>query len=289
MYRDGMRLGIICILASLTAGHVAFAELRKSSSLAIVDVHAHPEFRDSNRTSAEIFDVQRRKAGVVFSVGLLHTDDGVLPQERTANTIYCAGVHDSPNLSGLESGLNDGVYRCIKIYLGYTHKFASDAAYEPVYALAEKHDVPVIFHTGDTNSTTALLKFADPLTIDEVAVNHPRVTFVIAHCGNPWIESAAEVAYKNPNVYLDGSAFLVGDVSKLPPQQVEQYMITPLRWIFGYIENPEKLMFGTDWPLVDIPAYVAAFKRAIPKKYWQKVFHDNAVRVFRIRELATSN
>ena len=38
-----------------------------------------------------------------------------------------------------------------------------------------------------------------------------RSTFVIAHCGNPWIESAAEVAYKNPNVYIECSAMLTGD------------------------------------------------------------------------------
>jgi hypothetical protein len=57
------------------------------------------------------------------------------------------------------------------------------------------------------------VKFSHPLTIDEVAVDHPDITFVIAHAGNPWIESAAEVAYKNPNVYLDGSAFVIGDCS----------------------------------------------------------------------------
>ena len=33
-------------------------------------------------------------------------------------------------------------------------------------------DVPVVFHTGDTSSKRAKLKYADPLTIDEVAVDH---------------------------------------------------------------------------------------------------------------------
>jgi predicted TIM-barrel fold metal-dependent hydrolase len=47
------------------------------------------------------------------------------------------------------------------------HKF-----YEPAYQLAQKYDVPVIFHTGDTYSVKAKLKYADPLTIDEVAVDH---------------------------------------------------------------------------------------------------------------------
>ena len=196
--------------------------------------------------------------------------------------VFCAGIGNDVNAAALEEGLASGTYGCIKVYLGYVHRFASDATYQPVYRLAERFDVPVIFHTGDTNSTRAKLKFADPLTIDEVAVDYPNVRFVIAHCGNPWIESAAEVAYKNPNVYLDGSAFLVGDLDQLPPEQVTTYVVRPLAWIFGYIEDPTKLMFGSDWPLVKIKPYVEAFKRAIPREHWQAVFHDNAVRVFKL-------
>jgi predicted TIM-barrel fold metal-dependent hydrolase len=172
---------------------------------------------------------------------------------------------------------------CIKIYLGYTHRYASDRQYEPVYALAQKYDVPVVFHTGDTYSKTAKLKYADPLTIDEVAVDHPRVTFVIAHCGNPWIESAAEVAYKNPNVYIECSAMLTGDLDQAPKDKVEAYVVKPIAWVFGYLEDPKKLMFGTDWPLVSMKPYVEAYKRAIPKEHWKAVFHDNAVRVFKLQ------
>jgi uncharacterized protein len=40
-------------------------------------------------------------------------------------------------------------------------------------------------------------------------------------------------------------------------------------------------MFGTDWPLTGMKAYVEAYKRAIPREHWQAVFHDNAVRVFK--------
>jgi hypothetical protein len=160
------------------------------------------------------------------------------------------------------------------------HQYAFDRNYEPAYELAEKYHVPVVFHTGDTDSQWAKLKYADPLTVDEVAVDHPKVTFVLAHAGNPWIESAAEVAYKNPNVYLDGSAFLIGDLKQTAPEQIETYLVKPVRWIFNYIGDPTKLMFGTDWPLTDIGPYLEAFKRAIPREHWKAVFHDNAARVY---------
>src|SRR6185312_13818827 len=175
------------------------------------------------------------EAGVVATISHSPVDDW--KQDLRANGVtHCAGISAHVDAKKLEAVLKSGKYGCIKIYLGYVHQWAYDKNYEPAYRLAEKYNVPVVFHTGDTYSTKAKLKYADPLTIDEVAVDHPKVTFVIAHCGNPWIESAAEVAYKNPNVYLDGSAFMIGDLTKESPEEVDHYVTKPLAWIFGYVE-----------------------------------------------------
>jgi predicted TIM-barrel fold metal-dependent hydrolase len=108
------------------------------------------------------------------------------------------------------------------------------------------------------------------------------VRFVIAHCGNPWIESAAEVAYKNPNVFLECSAMVVGDSARLRRLDLDQLVVRPIAWVFTYVEDPSKLMFGSDWPLVDVASYVEAYKRAIPREHWRKVFYENALRVFKI-------
>jgi len=88
---------------------------------------------------------------------------------------------------------------------------------------------------------------------------------------------------RNPNVYLDGSALLIGNLDRMPRSKVDAYVVRPLAWIFGYVEDPTKLLFGSDWPLTDLNSYVRAFKRAVPRKHWQAVFHDNAVRVFRLK------
>ena len=204
------------------------------------------------------------------------------PKRQAANVISCAAVDDKADLRQIEAGLKERRVGCLKVYLGYVHRYASHLAYKPFYELAAKYDVPVIFHTGDTSSKQAKLKYADPLTVDEVAVDHPSTTFVLAHCGNPWIESAAEVAYKNPNVYLECSALLAGDLSKLPAEKVDMYVVRPIAWIFGYIEDPSKLMFGSGWPLTKPGPYVEAYKKAIPKQYWPQVFHDNAARIFNL-------
>ena len=245
----------------------------------VIDAHIHADF-DLQSTRAKQLENEWRAAGVVGAVAHLPTGQAPDPKFLRAGVVHCAGVDDRTEIRTVEAGLASGRLKCLKIYLGYVHRYAYDPVYRPYYELAAKYKVPVVFHTGDTASKRAKLKYADPLTVDEVAVDHPNTTFVIAHCGYPWIESAAEVAYKNDNVYLECSALVVGDLSAMAPDQIDTYVVRPIAWVFGYIENPNKMMFGSDWPLTPVKPYLEAYKRAIPKEHWQKVFHDNAVRVF---------
>lgn len=269
--------------------HVQKTDNVGESRLKVIDAHTHTNF--SNKISGtgvlnseEEYFREWQQAGVVAAIGLESRHPKETIHIAGHNILYCAGVDFPVEVGRIESGLKSHQYGCLKIYLGYVPRYASDPGYEPAYDLAHKYRVPVVFHTGDTDSPGAKLKFADPLTIDEVAVEHPDISLVIAHCGNPWIESAAEVAYKNPNVYLECSAMLTGDVQKMPPADVETYMIKPIRWIFGYVNDPKKIMFGSDWPVVTIPSYLEAYKQAIPKEHWQAVFHDNVVRVFHLSQ-----
>lgn len=260
-----------------------------AQEIPIIDAHTHTKFgaavnRETNapQTQEQYFK-EWSEAGIVGAVAHTAADGKEFHNLKDRKVVYCRGIGDEIDLKETEAGLKSGRYACIKIYLGYTPRYAYDPAYKPVYALAAKYQVPVVFHTGDTYSRDAKVKFADPLTIDEVAVDNRNVNFVIAHCGNPWIESAAEVTYKNPNVYIECSALLTGNLDQQPREKVDTYVVRPIAWVFGYIEDPTKMMFGTDWPLVSIKPYLEAYKRAIPKEHWQAVFHDNAARVFKLK------
>jgi len=252
---------------------------------AVIDAHVHTNFYDALDPDSKVMDSragladEMKRNHVVGAVSMNHPDDPFIDL-ADLHVVHCVGLDAVVDEQKLEADLASGRYRCIKIYLGYVHQYAWDPAYEPAYRLAERFRVPVVFHTGDTDSRKAKLKYADPLTIDEVAVDHPNVTFVLAHAGNPWIQSAAEVAYKNPNVVIDGSAFLIGDLASRSPEIVETQLVAPVRWLFEYVADPKKLMFGTDWPLVRMEPYLRAFRKAIPREHWQAVFHDNAARVY---------
>ena len=281
-----MNKKLLCaFLLLLFSSTVRSQQSPTDSSLPVIDVHTHTPFKAPNQRGIQLTEEQYFKewqeAGVVGAVAHTSQTGANYFDLKKRNVIYCAGVSEKTNPREIDQGLRSGKYGCIKIYLGYVHRFASDPRYQSFYKLAQKYDVAVVFHTGDTDSTKAKLKYSDPLTIDEVAVDHPKVRFVIAHCGNPWIESAAEVAYKNPNVYIECSALLIGNLNEMPKEKIDTYVVRPIAWIFGYIEDPNKMMFGTDWPLTPIKPYLEAYKRAIPPEYWKAVFHDNAVRVFK--------
>ncbi|MEQ1874994.1 MAG: amidohydrolase family protein [Bdellovibrionia bacterium] len=247
------------------------------------DFTGKPEETSKIMVTKEQLEKEFKEAGIVGAVAHTTVDgEGYDPALKRLGIIHCGGVRKKVDEARLEKGLKDGRYKCVKIYLGYEYQYAYDKGYESVYRLAKKYGVPVVFHTGDTYDPKGKLKFAEPMAIDEVAVDHPDVTFVIAHCGNPWIQTAAEIAYKNPNVYLECSALLIGDMTEQGEEALQENMIKPIHWIFNYIEDPKKLMFGTDWPLVSVKQYLEVYKLAIPEEHWPAVFYENAKRVFKI-------
>jgi predicted TIM-barrel fold metal-dependent hydrolase len=178
----------------------------------------------------------------------------------------------------------------LKAYLGYLHFGPEHPNYVPYYKLAAKHHLPVIVHTGDNWSTTAKVKYAHPLRMDEVAVDHQDVRFVLAHFGNPWLMDAAEVVFKNANVWADLSGLFVGsdkviqemmDTAK-QPDSAAGLAIADVKKAIAYVESYKKILYASDWPLVPMGAYRRLIEFMIPKEHHQEVFRTNAEHVFNI-------
>jgi predicted TIM-barrel fold metal-dependent hydrolase len=178
----------------------------------------------------------------------------------------------------------------LKAYLGYLHFGPEDPRYVPYYNLAAKHHLTVIFHTGDNWSTKAKLKYAHPLKVDEVAVDHPDVRFVLAHFGNPWLIDAAEVVFKNTNVWADLSGLFVGndqeiqallDAPKMPDFALG-LAVSDLKKAIAYVGDYKRFLYGTDWPLAPMASYRRLFESLIPKEHHPEVFRTNAEHVFKL-------
>lgn len=190
---------------------------------------------------------------------------------------------DPDHLRRAEVQLRAGRVVALKCYLGYLHHFPSDPGYLPYYELAARFKLPVFFHTGDTYSPYAKLKFAHPLGVDEVAVDFPQVNFVLCHVGNPWMVEAAEVVYKNINVYTDLSGLLVGpdaDFTDEARADARRDVTERIRTAFRYAERPNRFVYGSDWPLAPMPAYAGFVREAIPEDFHDLVFEENARKLF---------
>lgn len=188
--------------------------------------------------------------------------------------------HDRTDLFRLEERLRDGWVKGIKLYPGYDLYAINDPSLESIFRIAEKYDVPVMIHTGDTYSKTAKVRHAHPLLVDDIAVDYPNVKFVICHLGNPWFQDAAEVLYKNDNVYADISGLTLGEFE----YEFERYMLLRVKDLISYMGDPGKqLMFGSDWPLVSMKSYVKFFDGLhLTDSQKENIAWKTAARLFRI-------
>ena len=211
-----------------------------------------------------------------------------MPQPYPPNIAWCAGLESGEtgpenldrSLELFASALSQPACVGLKLYPGYNTISLNDPRHDPYYELAGKFNVPVVIHTGELSGHHGLLKYSHPLNVDELASRFPDVRFVMAHYGNPWIVDATAVAAKNPNVFLDLSGLAAGNFS--PDRYWEHFRghLELLRTWLVYLDNWEKVMYGSDWPLVNIPAYIEVIRRLIPEKHRAAVFFENACRVF---------
>ncbi|MGH9601168.1 MAG: amidohydrolase family protein [Terriglobales bacterium] len=167
-------------------------------------------------------------------------------KEDPARLISCGGIHPRHTanvLADVEQIVRLGI-RMIKIHpphqLLYTNDYLSGVSeLEILYRAAEANGIPVMIHTGTSIFPGARNKYGDPIYVDDVAVDFPRLKILLAHGGRPlWMETAFFLVRRHPNVYLD--------ISGIPPKSL-------LRYFPRLEEIAAKTLFGTDWPGPGIP------------------------------------
>ncbi len=133
----------------------------------------------------------------------------------------------------------------VKLTPPYQHYYPADARMYPLYARLQDLALPVLFHTGLSTFRGTRLKYADPLLLDDVAVDFPRLRIVLAHSGRGvWYEHAAMLSRLHEHVYLE--------LAGLPPRNLPNYFPDLVRLA-------PKMIFGSDWPVVpDLGANVDA-------------------------------
>lgn len=225
--------------------------------------------------------------GVVMSNRSLKVEDHQYPKDLFH---YCIGLDTYVMKNGLnqrkydliEENLKEKSCCGVKLYPGYTKIWLTDPMYKPVYELAQHYHKPVAIHTGLTAHPRAHLKYSHPLVVDEIASDFRKTRFVMCHLGNPFVQDATVVMAKNPNVYGDLSGFLEGRVNVDEYLQMYAGILTQMTQWVHYVGCWDRLMFGTDFPIVNYKEYVYFIRRLVPKAQQENVFFNTANYVYQL-------
>ncbi len=139
-----------------------------------------------------------------------------------------------------------------------------------IYRECEERGVPVMFHTGTSVFPRARNVFADPMPIDDVAIDFPRLPIILAHAGRPlYGETAFFLARRHRNVYLE--------ISGIPPRHL-------LRYVPRVADLASKVLWGTDWPSPGVTSprkNVEEFRvLGLGAEVEKQILWDNASRLF---------
>jgi predicted TIM-barrel fold metal-dependent hydrolase len=122
-----------------------------------------------------------------------------------------------------------------------------------MYELIEESGVVALFHTGHSGIGAGLpggggirLKYGNPMAIDDVAVDFPQMSIVMAHPSFPWQDEALSIAMHKPQVSID----LSGWVPKRFPPSLVTAMSRNLKG---------QMLFGSDYPLITPDRWLAEF------------------------------
>ena len=152
--------------------------------------------------------------------------------------------------------------------------FPNDRSAYPLYEVIAEAGLPALFHTGHSGIGTGLkggggllLKYSNPMCLDDVAADFPELDIVLAHPSFPWQDEAISICLHKANVWID----LSGWSPKYFPPQLVQYANTQLK---------TKVLFGSDFPMITPDRWLADFEQAAFKDDVRPlVLKENAARL----------
>ena len=176
-----------------------------------------------------------------------------LPDEDTANFVKAhpdrfigfTAAHpdrkDKENVERLERAVNDLGLQGIKLnpHSGF---YPNDERLYPVYEKATELDIPVMFHSGVKSPTEGTrVKYCRPIYLDDVVVDFPDMTLIIAHAGYPWVEETLQVALYAANVYVD-----ISTLNQVEDALGYEIVLPTIRKLTSAL-GTQRILFGSDF------------------------------------------
>jgi predicted TIM-barrel fold metal-dependent hydrolase len=119
----------------------------------------------------------------------------------------------------------------------YQNVAPTDSRFRRLMGRAEQHGIPVLIHQGTTFCANVSLEIANPIQLQPLALEFPRLRMVIAHMGHPWMDETLVLIRKNRNMYTDISALYYR------PWQFYNALVSAME--YGVLD---RLLLGSDYP-----------------------------------------
>ncbi len=269
--QDGWRSSVACSTGASALGADVIHQPADDHApgFGVVDFHTHPylpeDLAPDTRSfirgiSPAVAEHGQALSDPAFAAELLRAEGVeravVLPEHcpatsgnvRTERVLeFCAEVPDfylpfaSVNPNGdpdpvglLRSYLASGPIAGLKLYPSYQFFYPNEARLYPIYEVCRDADIPILLHIGSSVLSGTRLKYCHPIHLDDIAVDFPDLTVVMAHGGRGlWYQECAFLAGQHDNFYID--------VAGLVPHRLPQH--------FPELEKlAPKMVFGSDWP-----------------------------------------
>ena len=206
-----------------------------------------------------------------LTAGVLPVEEAVKFHEKYNEFIPFGAVNPNIHLNPLNEfkrQIDLGV-KGLKLHSVHGLFFINDKKLYPVYRYCEENNIPIMFHAGTSVFPGTRLRYADPYTFDDIAVDFPDLTIIMCHAGRGfWYHIAEFLIRRHKNVCID--------VSGLPPKNL-------LKYYPGMEKLSDKFLFGTDFPGVPgVAKNINAIKSlGLSGEANKKIFYKNAVKVLK--------
>jgi hypothetical protein len=197
-------------------------------------------------------------------------------QEHPARFSGLAGIDPFRGMAGLkdlEEAVNDMGFVGAHLYPHWCELPPDHAKYYPYYAKCCELDIPIMMQVGHNlvySRNRRLPSVGKPIYLDQVAIDFPELKLIGIHIGIPWTEEMISMCWKHENVFTAGDAY----APKYWPEAFVHYANS-------YGRN--KVMFGTDWPVIDpIRAVKEVEDLGFREEAKKLIMRDNALKVFNL-------
>jgi len=263
----------------------------------IIDSHIHISlYNDNAKSLREAFDLflqEMEKNGISGAIVIpdnIENSDNIADLGKAIELIgerknlFLLGSpqiiqRGSSELGKYQNLLEAGKTKGLKFFPGHDPCYPTDERCLPYYELCQNLDVPVLFHTGENSGDIECAKWNDPKYIIKVAKKYPKLKVIITHYYWPKMDYCYEITKNVPNIYFETAAMADSEVVEKSGgiEKVKEILQKTIA------DRPEKVIFGTDWPMCKIEEHVELVKSlGLNKDVEDGIFWGNSQKVYKL-------